>query len=344
MPTSRRPRVAVYCASRLGDRPAYAAAASDFGALLGRRGVDMVFGGAGIGLMGLVADAALEHGCHVLGVLPDHMADREIAHDRLSELRLVADMTVRKRVMFDEADAVVALPGGVGTLEELVRGLVVGLAGAAPQTDRPAQRRRLLRPPDRVRRRVGGERADEGLGARPAARRRRSRAVVGTRPAPLGCRTSRCGSPWHPRCTRCWPRPSGSCPRATCCTSRSGTASAASCSATATRSSSPAATNGPLTRYFPELLDPLREQLPDRCVIDGELVVPTDRTAWTSTCSGSASTRRRRASSCCRSRRRRASSRSTSSPSTTATSGRCRCRRAATRSWSCSALCRPRST
>jgi len=133
MPTSRRPRVAVYCASRLGDRPAYADAASDFGALLGRRGVDMVFGGAGIGLMGLVADAALEHGCHVLGVLPDHLADREIAHDRLSELRLVADMTVRKRVMFDEADAVVALPGGVGTLEELVEVLSWASLGLHPK-------------------------------------------------------------------------------------------------------------------------------------------------------------------------------------------------------------------
>jgi uncharacterized protein (TIGR00730 family) len=87
------------------------------GELLGRRDADVVFGGAGIGLMGLLADAALTSGCHVLGVLPDHMADREIAHGGLSELRMVADMTVRKRVMLDEADAVVALPGGIGTLE-----------------------------------------------------------------------------------------------------------------------------------------------------------------------------------------------------------------------------------
>ncbi len=107
----------MYCASRLGDDPAYAAAARSMGELLGRRDADVVFGGAGIGLMGLLADAALTSGCHVLGVLPDHMADREIAHGGLSELRMVADMTVRKRVMLDEADAVVALPGGIGTLE-----------------------------------------------------------------------------------------------------------------------------------------------------------------------------------------------------------------------------------
>lgn len=89
------------------------------GELLGQLGADVVYGGARVGLMGRVADAALDAGAHVLGVLPDHMGDREIAHDALSELRMVADMTVRKRVMFDEADAVLALPGGVGTLEEL---------------------------------------------------------------------------------------------------------------------------------------------------------------------------------------------------------------------------------
>lgn len=128
-----RPRVAVYCASRSGDDPAYAAAATLTGTLLGRRGADVVFGGAGIGLMGLVADAALEHGCHVLGVLPDHMADREIAHDRLSELRMVADMTMRKKVMFDEADAILALPGGVGTLEELFEVLSWASLGLHPK-------------------------------------------------------------------------------------------------------------------------------------------------------------------------------------------------------------------
>ena len=92
-----------------------------------------MFGGAGSGLMGLVADAALAGGCHVLGVLPDHMADREVAHDGLSELRLVANMTIRKRVMFDEADAVLTLPGGVGTLEELFEVLSWASLGLHPK-------------------------------------------------------------------------------------------------------------------------------------------------------------------------------------------------------------------
>lgn len=133
MPSPSRPRVAVYCASRLGDDPAYAAAAEATGAALGAAGADVVYGGAGVGLMGIVADAALAAGSHVLGVLPDHMSDREIAHDALSELRMVADMTVRKRVMFDEADAVLALPGGVGTLEELFEVLSWASMGLHPK-------------------------------------------------------------------------------------------------------------------------------------------------------------------------------------------------------------------
>lgn len=133
MTTPPRPRVAVYCASRLGEDPEFARAATRIGELLGRHRADLVFGGAGSGLMGLVADAALAGGCHVLGVLPDLMADREIAHDGLSELRLVADITIRKRVMFDEADAVVALPGGVGTLEELFEVLSWASLGLHPK-------------------------------------------------------------------------------------------------------------------------------------------------------------------------------------------------------------------
>lgn len=133
MTTARRPRVAVYCASRFGDDPAYALAATRTGELLGARHADLVFGGAGIGLMGLLADAALASGCHVLGVLPDDMAEREIAHGGLSELRLVADITIRKRIMLDEADAVVALPGGVGTLEELFEVLSWASLGLHPK-------------------------------------------------------------------------------------------------------------------------------------------------------------------------------------------------------------------
>lgn len=123
----------MYCASRLGDDPAYAAAATLTGELLGRCNADLVFGGAGIGLMGLLADAALANGCHVLGVLPDQLAEREIAHGGLSELRLVADITVRKRVMFDAADAALTLPGGVGTLEELFEVLSWASLGLHPK-------------------------------------------------------------------------------------------------------------------------------------------------------------------------------------------------------------------
>lgn len=133
MHTARRPRVAVYCASRLGDDPGYSDAASRTGELLGTQGADLVYGGAAIGLMGLLADAALANGSHVLGVIPDHLADREIAHDRLSELRFVRDMTTRKRVMLDEADAVLALPGGVGTLEELFEVLSWASLGLHPK-------------------------------------------------------------------------------------------------------------------------------------------------------------------------------------------------------------------
>ncbi len=125
--------MAVYCASRLGDDPAYAVAASRTGQLLGDHGADLVFGGAGIGLMGLLANAALARGCHVLGVLPDQLAEREIAHGGLSELRLVADITIRKRMMFDEADAALALPGGVGTLEELFEVLSWASLGLHPK-------------------------------------------------------------------------------------------------------------------------------------------------------------------------------------------------------------------
>ncbi len=93
----------------------------------------MVFGGGSTGLMGVVADAALAAGCHVLGVLPDQLAEREFAHTGLSELRMVADMTVRKKEMFDAADAIVTLPGGVGTMEELFEVLSWASLGLHPK-------------------------------------------------------------------------------------------------------------------------------------------------------------------------------------------------------------------
>lgn len=114
-----RRRLAVYCASRLGGRPAFAAAATAVGDHLARRGADLVYGGAHVGLMGRVADAAVAGGSHVIGVITDELGDREIAHEGIHDLRRVMDMPARKRAMYDEADAFLALPGGVGTMEEL---------------------------------------------------------------------------------------------------------------------------------------------------------------------------------------------------------------------------------
>ena len=111
--------VCVYCGSSAGSRSVYRAAAAHFGELLGRRRITLVYGGAAIGLMGAVADAALAAGGEVIGVLPRHLASKEIAHPSLSRLELVATMHERKARMAELADAFVALPGGIGTLEEL---------------------------------------------------------------------------------------------------------------------------------------------------------------------------------------------------------------------------------
>jgi uncharacterized protein (TIGR00730 family) len=111
--------VCVYCGSSPGVRPEYRAAAAGFGELLARRGVTLVYGGAAVGLMGAVADAALGAGGEVIGVLPRHLATREVAHQSLTRLELVATMHERKARMAELADAFVALPGGIGTLEEL---------------------------------------------------------------------------------------------------------------------------------------------------------------------------------------------------------------------------------
>jgi uncharacterized protein (TIGR00730 family) len=112
-------RVCVFCASsRLCDRR-YTDAARRLGADLARRGVGLVYGGGSSGLMGAVADGALAEAGKVIGVLPRFMDDLEWGHRRLTELRLVDSMEERLRVMLDESDAFVALPGGCGTLEEI---------------------------------------------------------------------------------------------------------------------------------------------------------------------------------------------------------------------------------
>jgi uncharacterized protein (TIGR00730 family) len=111
--------VAVYCGSRFGDRPAFRAAAQALGHLIGESGRTLVYGGGRVGLMGTVADATLAAGGRVVGVIPQALMDLEVGHAGLSELHVVQTMHERKQLMATRADAFIALPGGIGTLEEL---------------------------------------------------------------------------------------------------------------------------------------------------------------------------------------------------------------------------------
>ncbi|MDQ6942392.1 MAG: TIGR00730 family Rossman fold protein [Candidatus Eremiobacteraeota bacterium] len=110
-------RVCVYCGSSAGNDPRFAAVARAFGAALARAGIGVVYGGGRIGLMGAVADAALEAGGEVIGIIPRFLQEREVAH-RGVDLRVVESMHERKQLMSELSDAFVALPGGFGTFEE----------------------------------------------------------------------------------------------------------------------------------------------------------------------------------------------------------------------------------
>lgn len=112
-------RVCVFCGSKHGVRPEYTEAARAMGTALAAAGIDLVYGGGRVGLMGEVADAVLDAGGEVIGVIPHHMSDREIAHYGLTDLRIVGSMHERKALMYELSDGFVALPGGLGTLEEL---------------------------------------------------------------------------------------------------------------------------------------------------------------------------------------------------------------------------------
>jgi uncharacterized protein (TIGR00730 family) len=109
----------VYCGSRHGARPAYTEAARALGRALGEHGFQLVYGGGKVGLMGEVADAALAAGARVVGVIPESLERREVGHTGLDELHVVPTMHLRKQMMAERAHAFVALPGGIGTLEEL---------------------------------------------------------------------------------------------------------------------------------------------------------------------------------------------------------------------------------
>jgi uncharacterized protein (TIGR00730 family) len=112
-------RLCVFCGSNPGHDPAYRALAEEVGSVLARQGIGIVYGGGHIGLMGSLADAALAARGEVIGVIPQSLMDREIGHTGLSDLRVVGSMHERKALMADLVDGFVALPGGIGTLEEL---------------------------------------------------------------------------------------------------------------------------------------------------------------------------------------------------------------------------------
>jgi uncharacterized protein (TIGR00730 family) len=110
--------ICVYCGSNFGDRTSYLEAAHNLGIEIAKREMVLVYGGSNVGLMGAVADSALAAGGKVIGVIPQALVDKEVAHTGLSDLRIVNSMHERKAVMAELADAFIALPGGLGTLEE----------------------------------------------------------------------------------------------------------------------------------------------------------------------------------------------------------------------------------
>jgi len=112
-------RICVFCGSSVGRNRKYAEMAAETGALLARKGVELVYGGGSIGLMGVIADTMLAAGGHVIGVIPRALATRELTHTGLPDLRVVGSMHERKALMAELADGFIALPGGLGTLEEL---------------------------------------------------------------------------------------------------------------------------------------------------------------------------------------------------------------------------------
>lgn len=111
-------RIGVFCGANVGTRPVFREAAATLGRLLAERGLGLVYGGASIGLMGTIADAARAAGGEVIGVIPEALVERELAHPHLADLRVVRSMHERKALMADLSDGFIALPGGIGTLEE----------------------------------------------------------------------------------------------------------------------------------------------------------------------------------------------------------------------------------
>lgn len=120
MPKTTQALIALYCGSRSGNKPIYAEKAIALAQGLADQGFGLVYGGASIGLMGQVANAVIQHGGQTVGVIPEFMLDYEIAHHQLTELHIVKNMHERKAMMAERASAFVALPGGLGTFEEIL--------------------------------------------------------------------------------------------------------------------------------------------------------------------------------------------------------------------------------
>jgi len=116
-------RVVVYCGANVGNNPAYKAAAEDVGRTLAEQGIGLVYGGGGVGLMGVVADAALAAGGEVIGIITEALKALEVEHKNLTSIHVVPDMHSRKAMMLGLSDAVIAMPGGFGTMDELFEAL-----------------------------------------------------------------------------------------------------------------------------------------------------------------------------------------------------------------------------
>jgi uncharacterized protein (TIGR00730 family) len=126
-------RVCVFCGSSMGTRPAYRDAAAALGRMLAERGLGLVYGGGNVGLMGIMADAALQAGGEVIGVIPEALTKFEVGHLDLTKLHVVGSMHERKALMAELADAFIALPGGIGTMEELFEVWTWGQLGMHPK-------------------------------------------------------------------------------------------------------------------------------------------------------------------------------------------------------------------
>ena len=126
---SRFTRICVFCGTNTGARPEYGAAARELGKLLADQGIELVYGGASVGIMGELADAVHEHGGHVTGIIPQQLMKKEAAHTGIPDLIVVASMHQRKSQMADMSDGFIALPGGIGTLEGFFEILTWGQLG-----------------------------------------------------------------------------------------------------------------------------------------------------------------------------------------------------------------------